>query len=264
MLAMKNPMIGEKISSRLTDIEFDINKSLERLRENEISKGTASQQYVMTNTNELANLLGEILQNLNESLNPSGGGGGGGDMQIPDIIMSQEELNQKMKEGIEKSEGEGEEGEGEEGKEKKGDTGEGEEEMSGRIFEIFKEQQKLRHQLEERLREKGLDLNRTDLLRKMEQAERDILEKGYDRNSHKRMQDISHKLLELEMAILEQEDDERRQANSNEKSYKNSLQEDILKAREYFRSEEILNRQALPLQQIYKTKVNKYFEGTED
>src|SRR5690606_35991133 len=108
-LAVNNPMITEKITSKLTDVEFDINKSLERLAQNEIPQGTASQQYVMTGTNDLALMLSDVLDNMQEMANPSSGKGGNGqgkgqgpgnESQLEDIIITQEELNMKMEEGL--------------------------------------------------------------------------------------------------------------------------------------------------------------------
>ncbi|WP_317130395.1 coiled-coil domain-containing protein [Antarcticibacterium arcticum] len=263
-LAVSNPMITEKITSKLTDIEFDINKSLERLAQNEIPQGTSSQQYVMTGTNELALMLNEVLGNMQEMANPSPspGGDGKGD-QLQDIIISQEELMEKMKEGMQEGENgepreEGKDGEqGREGKEQN-------EELSGRQFEIYKQQQLLKQQLQNKLKELGLDQNKSGLIRDMERVEKDILEKGFTHETLDRMNRITHRLLELENSTLEQEEEERRTSRTNLENFNNSAQDQILKAKEYFRSTEILNRQTLPLRQIYKAKVRDYFGTTQD
>ena len=64
------------------------------------------------------------LENMESQMNPGMGQGEGQDQQIPDIIMSQEELNKQMEEGVKKGEsGKPEDGkEGEEGE--KGEKGE--------------------------------------------------------------------------------------------------------------------------------------------
>ena len=284
-LALSNPMITEKITSKLTDIEFNIDKSLERLAQNEVPQGTASQQYVMTGTNELALMLSDVLSNMQESANPQPGSGDGKGMQLPDIIKSQEQLSQQMQEGMQQgegeksSEGEGEkkdgpgekkdgEGEGSENGEKKGGSKEGSEtpgeEMNGRLYEIFKEQQQLRQQLEDKLKESGLDQKNAQLLQEMERVEQDILEKGFNSETKKRMDQIAHRLLELETAVMEQEEEERRTSITNEKQFENTAKNQLIRAKEYFNSTEILNRQTLPLRPIYKDKVKRYFEGVEN
>lgn len=271
VLAMNNPMITEKIIGKLTDIEFDINKALERLAQNELPQGTASQQYVMTNTNELANMLSEVLGNMQEmanlSLSPNGNGEG---PQLLDIIKSQESLNEKMEEGMKNGEGKPQEG----GKEKPGEDGkdgkegaEGNklgEEGSAKLYEIFKEQQLLRQQLEDKLREVGLDKKNAGLLREMERIEDLLLDKGFNKETLQRMKQIQHRLLQLEEAVREQEEEEKRTSNTNRENFKNSTQDQNIRAKEYFNSTEILNRQSLPLRQIYKTKVKRYFESVEN
>jgi len=271
VLAMNNPMITEKITSKLTDIEFDINKALERLAQNELPQGTASQQYVMTNTNELANMLSDVLGSMQEmanlSLSPNGSGEG---MQLPDIIKAQEGLNQEMEEGVkegeEKQEKEGENGSGKTGEGKTKTEGEGklDEEGSAKLFEIFKQQQLLRQQLEDKLKETGLDKKNAELLSEMKLTEQELLEKGFNRETLKRMNQIQHKLLQLENAVREQEEEEQRTSKTNQQNFKNTTQDQNLRAKEYFNSTEILNRQSLPLRQIYKTKVKRYFESVEN
>ncbi len=280
-LAVNNPMISEKITSKLTDVEFDINKSLERLAENEIPQGTASQQYVMTGTNDLALMLSEVLGSMQEMANPNPSPGGEGEgNQLQDIIMTQEELAKKMQEGMQQGEGQDSgEGEGDqEGESEKSEDGEGDgtqqgengreersgEDSSGQLFEIYKQQQMLKQQLKNKLKELGLDENRSNLLREMEQVEKDILDKGFSQETLQRMNRITHRLMELENAALEQEEEERRSATTNTIEFKNEVEDQNLKAKEYFRSTEILNRQTLPLRQNYKAKVKQYFGAGED
>ncbi len=268
-LALNNPMITEKITSKLTDIEFDINKSLDRLAQNEIPQGTASQQYVMTGTNDLALMLSEVLNNMQEMANPSAGNGEGRDIQLPDLIVNQEELAKKMEEGLEKGEqgslkengNNGEEkGEDEQG----GKEGSNGEEMKGDLFEIYKQQLMLKQQLENKLREMGLFETNSPLLREMEQVEREILDEGFNQKTLEKMNRITHRLLELESATREQEEEQERRARTNLEEFDNNAQDQILKAKEYFRSTEILNRQSLPLRQIYKAKVKEYFGATDN
>ncbi|ARV09718.1 hypothetical protein BTO05_08705 [Winogradskyella sp. PC-19] len=146
-LSLRNPKISEKINSQITDVYFNIDKSLGQLTENRIYQGVSSQQYTVTAANSLANMLSNILDNMEMSMNMQPGQGGEGEMQLPDIIMSQEELNKKMEEAMKKMQegekpGEGEKGEkgekeGEEGKDgekgkKEGESGqEGQQGKSG-------------------------------------------------------------------------------------------------------------------------------------
>jgi hypothetical protein len=132
-LSLRQPKISEQVNSQITELYFNIDKSLGQLSENRLYQGIASQQYAITASNDLASFLSDVLDNMEMSMNPSSGSGGG--QQLQDIIMSQEELNKQMEEGVKKNdegkEGEkGKEGQGEkEGKKgNKGEKGEGEKE----------------------------------------------------------------------------------------------------------------------------------------
>ncbi len=127
-LSLRNPKISEKINSQITDVYFNIDKSLSQLTENRIYQGVSSQQYTVTAANSLADMLSNILDNMQMSMNMKPGSGQG-EMQLPDIIMSQEELNKQMEEAMKKLEegkrpGDGEEGEKGEKEGEKGEEGE--------------------------------------------------------------------------------------------------------------------------------------------
>ncbi|GHA38865.1 ATPase [Salinimicrobium marinum] len=253
-LALRNPMITENITEKLTDIEFDLDKALDRLAQNRLPQGLASQQYVVTGANDLAYFLSQILGNMENMMSSSSSGGGRGDMQLPDIIKKQEQLGEEMKEGLEKQKQQ-------QGKEKRGEEGERQgEEENGELFRIFQEQQILRQLLEDRLEKEGLGDKGKALKEDMEKIEEDLLNSGFNEETLRKMQNLEHKLLELEGASLEQGQKMERESNTNTEEFENTSKNQILKAKEYFNTTEILNRQTLPLRQIYKRKVKEYFE----
>ncbi len=302
-LALRNPMISESITSKLTDIQFDIEKSLERLAETEMRLGTTSQQYVMVNANELANMLDSSLDQMQMQMQGSGQGQSGKGkqgqsqgqgFQLSDIIQSHEELQKQMgqkgqgqkpgpkpgegQQGQQSGQGQQQGGQqsgqqGQNGKEgKNGNSnqqGEGEnaqqqglsEQMSAEIFEIYKQQQDLRNQLEDKIKELGLESESQNLERSLDQLEEDMLMQGFSSDVLKQMQNIKHQLLKLEKAAQQQGQDNKRQATTNFKDFNNNNSTQPLdKAKEYFESFEILNRQQLPLQTKYKNLIKMYFD----
>ncbi len=254
MLAMRNPMVNEVITDKLTNIEFDIEKSIERLSENEIPQGTSSQQYVVTGANDLANLLDQILGSMQQMMaNPqSGNGNGGQEFQLEDIIEQQQQLSEKMKE---KSNGEREQKQGQRQSE-----GEG---QSGELYEIYKEQQMLRMQMEQLMQENGMKSGDA-AVEEMKRIEEQLLDKGFDPETARRMQQLQYELLKFEKARKLQGTDDKRKSETNRLEYENGLNNQIDRAKEYFNSTEILNRQTLPLRQIYKEKVKDYFGKGRD
>ncbi len=295
-LSLRRPEIAEHVNKQITEVYYNVDKGLESLSENQWYRGAAYQQYVITASNELASLLADILENMQSSLKP-GNGQGGADFQLPDIIQSQQELQERMQggkpgnEGKEPTPGEqqGQEGskgdqgdkgeqEGMNGKDGKqtgkdggtGDKGEGNEGASGdgqemgyeELFEIYKEQQRIRAALEEQLNDL-IDENDRQLAKRitqeMERFENDLLENGITRQTEQRLTQIREQLLRLKNAALQQGETQERQSRSN----LDGFTAPILTRPESFENQgedvEILNRQALPLRLLYKNKVKRYF-----
>ncbi len=304
-LALRNQMISDNVISKITDIQYNTDLSLERLAENKIRLAQSNQQYVMTNANDLANLLDASLDQMQQQM--SGGSGSGksgkgqsGDKpgeQLSDIIKSHEELEKEMQNAMGKSQGKGKEGEkegessgegksngenqgsqsnsGQNGKSQEGQNGsdfkEGEngmqkgeregfnEQMNGELYEIYKKQQALKQQLEDRIKQLGLEPDARKLRKSIEQLEEELLLKGFSSDVLKQMKNINHQLLKLKEAAQKQGQEQKREAQTNTKEFENQVKNELERAKEYFNSIEILNRQQLPLQPKYKNLIKEYF-----
>ena len=283
-LSMRQPKLSETINGKITDVFFYIDKSMDELSENLLYQGVASQQYSMTAANDLASFLSDVLDNMETDMNAGEGkgkSGGSKGMQLPDIIMTQEELNKQMADGLKKSAGankkegegkqDGDNNGGEDGKsENEGEGGSKEdgdgstESMSGALYRIYQQQQQLRQALQDKLRELGQTNQGQQLLKEMEIIESDLINKGFTNQTLQRMMSLQQQLLKLENATYLQEEEDRRESNTNTRVFDNPTNDQVPTAKEYFNTTEILNRQALPLQNIYKRKVKDYFKKDHD
>lgn len=275
-LSLRNPMISDKVNKEITDVHFNVDKAIELFAETDVYKGTGNQQYAITAANNLADYLSEVLNNMQNQMQnsmPGGGqcdkpGGSGQGFQLSDIIQQQEQNIDKMKEGMENKGGkdrngkDGDSKSGEKGSQQQGGSG-GDEDSSGELFRIYQEQQRLREQLKKALGNQNGKGN-GDLLKEMEEIEEQLLDKGFTNEVLRKMQDLKHELLKLEDARLKQGQEEKREANTNSKEFTNTNNVAVPSAKDYFNEVEILNRQALPLQSIYKEKVNTYFKKVDD
>ncbi|SHF71792.1 hypothetical protein SAMN05444483_102154 [Salegentibacter echinorum] len=254
-LALSNSMISEEITKKLTDIEFDLEKSLERLAQNKVSRGTSSQQYVVTGANDLAYLLSKILSSMQRQANPQMGKGQGenADFQLQDIIKKQQELNKEFEKNAKDQQNES-------GRTKGESMTDGE---MGELFEIYKQQQELRQKLQE-LNKNKRDAKGDQLAEEMRRTEEELLDKGFDPKNQERLQKLAHDLMEYDEAQIEQGKNEKRESQTNKRDFKNTTKDQSIKAKEYFNSLEILNRQSLPLREIYKQKVKSYFERKDN
>ena len=145
--------------NEIGEIHYNLDKSLETLADNNISRGASFQQYVLSSANKLADFLSNVQSDMNMQM--SGSGKGEKEIQnqdkeilaiqLSDIIKKQEGLCEKMKDGMKPGDKPGDKpgekpGEGKKDGKGQGENGEGEgsEGNAGKVLEILKEQQQLR------------------------------------------------------------------------------------------------------------------------
>ena len=300
-LSLRRAELSEFVNEQINEVYYNMDKSVESIVEGRIYQGVSYQQYVLTAANNLADFLANILDNMQQSMKAgSGSSGQGSDFQLPDIIKGQQELGEKMgqKPGKGSSGKQGEQNEGDqgrsneaeqgengerqgnkgnkesdegEGKGKNGEqdgsgSGEGEEENLSEIYEIYKQQQKIREMLEKQLQDmiRASDKQLAQkLIQQMEDFENDLLKNGITERTINKANNIQHQLLKLENAALTQGKKQERESNTNIESYQNPITTMPESLRELRNDVEILNRQALPLHQIFQEKVKDYFNADD-
>lgn len=299
-LSLRQAEIAEFVNEQITEVYYNTDRALERMAENQLFEGGSFQKYVLNAANSLSDFLANMLDNMQDNLKAgSGKGQGAGDMQLPDIIKSQEELKEKMSQmgqgsnpkpgdhgtdGKGKSDKEGESGEKGNGNkdgnggQDKGQNGEkgqapgsagtqgmGDEEL-GELYEIYKEQQRIREEFEKQLQ----DLIKNDdrqlgekILKQMEDFQNNLLENGLTPETINKMGQLNYELLKMENAAQRQGQKKERESNTSTESFQNPLLTKPSFLENYRQEIEILNRQALPLQQHYQNRVKEYFK-TDD
>lgn len=276
-MSLRNPKLGENITTEIGNVHYNIDKSLETLAEAQVSKGVSHQQYAVASSNKLADFLSEILNGMQMQMQGMGSGkpkpGQGQGMQLPDIIQKQQGLGEKMKDGMKKGDKPGEKGgEGKDGKSGKdgkpkdgkgggqqGEGGEDGEGDAGKVLEIYKEQVRLREALQKALEKEGMGGNGQNALNQMKQIEKDLPNKGFKNETLQKMLNLKHELLKLDNAIQEQGEENKRQSQTNKKDFNNQTNAVSPALKQYLNSIEILNRQTLPLRPNYNQKVQEYF-----
>ena len=292
-MSLRNPKIAEDVTKEIGNVQYNVDKALENLAEANVAKGNSHQQYAVSSANRLADMLSDILNSMQMSLQmegqgkgkPKPGQGQGSGMQLPDIIQKQDGLAEKMKKGMKKGEkpGEGQEGkEGEkpgqgqqgskegkgqksgnsgqsQGNEKGGEQGQDGEGDAKAIMEIYKEQQQLREALEKELKKQGIGGNGQNALEQMKQIEKQLLNKGFNNETLQKVFNLKYELIKLEKAIQQQGQDKKRQSETNKKEFSNQANALPTRLQEYLNSIEILNRQSLPLRSNFNQKVQEYF-----
>jgi len=247
------------VTEKVTEINSNMEESLEDLEERRKLQASDHQQRSMKNINDLALMLSEVMNQMQQQMaammsgnqmcnnpNPSGQGG----QQPQDkISKGQEKLNQemlqRMKEALEKGKG-----------------------MSSKEFaELAAKQAALRKALREKqkqLQERGQGSKELqELIDEMDRIETELVNKRLSNEMINRQEDILTRLLEHEKAEREREFEEKRKAETAEKTERKmppSLEEYIKKRRAEI---EMYKTVSPTLKPYYKSLVEEYFKSLQ-
>ncbi|MFK7755529.1 MAG: DUF4175 family protein [Flavobacteriales bacterium] len=265
------------LSKRIVQLEAIVNREINLVNENmlksidfiadrQTDQVTTRQQYVVTSLNNLALLLQEVLQQMQEQQaqnmpgtgNCQKPGGKGSKPSASEMRKQQEGMKgqmEKMKKQLEK--------EGKEGKPgaQSGQMSKQLAQQAAKQAAIRKELQKMGDKLNEDGSGNGNELKK--IAKEMEELEKDLVNKRLDQNTINRQQDIVTRLLKHENAERQREQDNKRKSNestdppvSSPTEYRKYLEE---RAREI----EMLKTTPPSLKPYYKEKVNEYFNNLE-
>ena len=249
------------VTEKVTEVKSNFRSSVKDLEERKKNQAGAYQQMAMKNLNDLALMLSETMNQMQQQMSSMMPGqqncnqpkDGKGQQQGPPtdkMSQGQEKLNQDMKQQL-----------------KNGmENGKG---VSSKEFaKMAARQAALRKALKEKqqkLQEQGKGSKELqDLINKMDQSETDLVNKKLNNETLNRQKDILTRLLEHEKAEREREFEEKRKsetAQQQEPKIPPSLEE-YLKERE---SEIELYRSVSPsLKPYYKFLVEEYFKTLKE
>jgi hypothetical protein len=231
--------IATTVNKETSDLESNIGSSIDALEGRRMSEAVTRQQYAMTSANNLALLLNELLENLMQSQGQGqssgqgmgkpkpgkGQGGGSGSGMMKDIITGQEKLGKGMKPGQGQQPGGGQQGKTPGSGQGNGGQGQGQGEGQGeggaeQIARMAQQQAALRKQIQElssMLNSKGMNGNAKELKAiqdAMDKNETDMVNRRLGSTLIQRQQEIMTRMLEAEKSIRNQEEDNKRNANT--------------------------------------------------
>jgi len=262
-LSKRQSQIQSFVNSEIADINSNVDKALESLIARNIQLAASQQQYVMTHVNNLALMLDESLQNMQQQMSQKKSGScknscnkpGQGQQSFKSMRQMQETLN-KMLQDLK------------DGKQPNGKQ-DGKQSLSEQLARAAAQQEAIRNHLRsmaEELKKQGLGNSKDldNLQQKMEQSETDIVNKMISKETLLRQQEILTRLLEHEKAEMEREMEEQRESNeAKNQKYSNPNQffkYNNLKSKE----EELLKTVPPSFKIFYKNKVNEYFYNFQE
>ncbi len=251
-LAKRVFQIASFVTREVDGMNSNMDASVDALKDRNKAQAVSKQQFAMTSMNNLALLLDDVLQNMQQAMadamgNPKAGQKKG-KKNMPGLSDLQQELNKRI-EDLKKS--------GKSGRE-----------LSEELAKLAAQQEMIRESLEEMQRKldqmngeegEGAGGNAEEILKKMERSELDLVNKRLTDNMIRRQRDILTRLLESEKAFRERELDEEREGEQA-KNYDRMLPpilEQYIRAKE--KEIELLKTVPPKLNPYYKKEVNEYF-----
>ncbi len=246
------PQITTAVNKETQNINYQLNKTLEYITERKQAETLQSQQYVLTAINNLALMLSEALQNMQNSMGKGKSGSGKPSMQ--QLSKMQDELNKNMQNAKKQLDKQG----GLKPGQKPGQQQGG---LSSKAFSEMAQQQQMIREAMENLNKEGFKMpgGLEKTLENMQQTETDLVYKKISQDVLTRQQQIQSKLLEAATAERERDQDIKKEStaakefmpnyNSRWQQYQKQKNTDL----------EIIKSISPKLNLFYKQKINNYF-----
>ncbi|MGB4653958.1 MAG: DUF4175 family protein [Bacteroidales bacterium] len=263
-MSKRQQSVERFILNEVTDVNNNIDQAISLLNERNISAATVKQQSAMTGMNNLANMLADVLTDLqNSQMNCKSGKcnsgkpkpGPGKSGKIKSMRQLQEQLNKQLNEARDKMSG----------KNRKAGQ-QGMQSMSESLVRMAAQQEAIRRQMQQLAEEMqkrgtGIDSVIKKMLEDMEKTEIDIVNKNITQQTIERQQEILTRLLKSEKAEMEREKEERRE--SKEGSEIDRIPPQAIKEFEMQKknTKEVLEKVPLNFTPFYKNKTEKYIQS---
>ena len=265
-LSKRVPQLQAVVNREINLVNDNMLKAIDYIADRQTSKVTTRQQYVVTSLNNLALILDEVLQQMQQDMaqsmpgtgncqKPGGKGKKPSASQMRKMQQGMQGQMEKMKKMLEQQGNQGKKGQ--QSKEMAKELAQ----QAAKQAALRKEIEKMGDQLNEDGSGEGNELKK--IAKEMEELEQDLVNKRIDQNTLKRQQDIVTRLLKHEKAEREREQDNQRKSNeattppvSSPEDYKKYLEE---RAKEI----EMLRTTPPSLKPYYKEKVSEYFNKLE-
>jgi hypothetical protein len=274
-LAKRQPKIATFIDAELASIEDNLSLSVEDIDEHIKRELQIHQQLVMTSYNNLALLLNESLQSMQQQMQSMQQGSGscnnpgGKGKPKPGSSMTPGDMKQMLQKQLEQLQ----KGQGKEGKSPGDGNGQGKDgqNMLGlsneEIAKMAAEQTAIRQRLEELKQELNKDgqgqgnaLN--EIIKELEKQESYLINKSFNNEILTRQKNILTRLLESEKALLERGYEEKRESNTGKNVQDgNKIRFDQYN-KEKLKQIELLKTIDPVYKKYYKDKANEYFNSS--
>lgn len=253
-LAKRTPQINSMVNNELITMELNLDKAMDELTEGLYPNARASQQFVMTASNNLALMLNEALENLEKQMANAQPGDqecenpGQGQSGMNMLKQESESIKQQLQQMIEQM--------------KNGSPQNMNQQMGQSLMQHEMMQQMLREIMNNG--SVGSDARRTlqEIDNMLEQNRKQLMNKNVNAQMIERQNKINTRLLEAEKAELEREFEDERESRSAEDFQSNPAQFFEYQIRDNS-TLEYLNRNSHKLNNFYNKKYKQYLNNMQ-
>ena len=257
-IAMRQPTIQNFVFDELHIIENQTGNAMKHLNDLKLSQAARHQQTAMMSMNNLALMLAESLEHMENDMSSMGMGipmqscnskSGQGKKDMKNMQQLQQQLSQQLKQMQQQMEKSGQQQPNS---------------MSEQFARMAAEQEMLRQGMQQMLndmKENGQigDDGLNDIIKDMEKLEEELVNKKINRQMIERSQRIETRMLESQKAQEKREQEEKRKSNEYKGSQFNRKVDELLFKETLKKNQEFLKTHPIEYTPYYKDKINDYY-----
>ena len=263
-IAKRQIILNDIIIKQVKDVKDNINSSVDEFVERRIPSSMTRQQFAMTAVNNLAVLLDEVLQQMNEEQSSTQMSNSkkscnkpktaGGKQSMKTMRKMQQNLNNQLQD-LKNNLGKAMQGQSQNRNEQEGENKE--------IAKMVAEQEAIRQQMQEyenELKEEGIkdNGNINQIINEMEKNESDLLNKTINQETFYRQQRIISRMLESERAEQMREKEEKRESREGNNQLISNPAPAFKYNKDKGQGKDVLNLTPVPVNYYYKEKASEY------
>lgn len=252
-MAMRQPMVKNFIFDELASIDQQTSLSLKYMSELRFSQAVSNQQQALRSMNNLALMLAESLEDMENAMMGSGSCSRqskpkpGQQQGMQQMRQLQEQLGQQLKQ-LQQQQQQG------------GLTPSQSEELA----RMAAEQEMIRQSMQQMLNEMKMngqlgDDGMNQIIKDMEKLEEEIVNKRITNQTLERNRQIVSRMLESEKAQQKRDQDEKRKSNEYKGSKFDRTIDELMYQQQLKNNQEFLKNNPIQYNPYYKSKINEYY-----
>ena len=255
-MAMRQPSVQNFVFDELHSIDNQTENAMKQLNNLKLSQAVRHQQTAMMSMNNLALMLAESLENMENSMESMGmpmscsrPKPGQGQQSMQKMQQMQQQLSEQLKQMQQQMEKQGQQQQNS---------------MSEEFARMAAEQEMLRQGMQQMLnemKENGQmgDDGLQEIIKDMEKLEEELVNKKINRQMIERSQRIESRMLESQKAQEKREQEEKRKSNEYKGTHFDRKIDEYLYEQTLKKNQELLRTNPIEYAPYYKDKINEYY-----